>query len=88
MLGAVETQLAVSVAARQPRAFLARTQYGADERLKHERIGNQTHLMGPSHPGQRQLLWQRTVDLLLGQQPERQLITGGHAVTEHFELAE
>ncbi|MNP32835.1 hypothetical protein D3C76_1260390 [compost metagenome] len=69
--GALETQLASATATGQAQAILAAVQHRADKRFEHEGIGNQAYLMGTAHPRQGQLLRQRCVDLIFGQQAKR-----------------
>ncbi|MNH35991.1 hypothetical protein D3C79_967400 [compost metagenome] len=44
--------------------------------------------MGTAHPRQGQLLRQRCVDLVFGQQAKRQLVVVGRPPAEHFDFAE
>ncbi|MNO88144.1 hypothetical protein D3C76_795810 [compost metagenome] len=88
LLGAVEAQLAQSLAARQPLLRLTGKQHSAHERFEDESVGDQPDLTPSPHPRQRQLLGQGSADLFFGQQPERQLVVGDDAIAEHLQFAE
>ena len=72
----------------QTHALLAGIEHAPYEVFLDESIRDQAYLAPATDAGHCQLLMQRAVDLLLGQQPERQLIVRNGVAAAHLELAE